>query len=164
MTQPPPESPYGNNPNQPGQPNPYGSQPDQYGNQPNQYGNQPPQYGNQQYGGQPQSQKKGLAIAALVLGILGLFGSLIVFGAVLSLVAVILGIIALVKSKQPTHGGKGFAISGIVLGILGLVIAAAIGLFVGSLVSDITQCVEDNGGGQAAIDQCEQELNEQYSN
>ncbi|VXB79568.1 DUF4190 domain-containing protein [Nocardioides sp. AX2bis] len=160
MTQPPPESPYGNNPNQPGQPNPYG-------NQPNQYGNQPPQsnqYGNQQYGGQPAKLKKGLAIAALVLGILGLFGSLIVFGAILSLVAVILGIVALVQSKKPTHGGKGFAISGIVLGILGLVLAAAIGLFVGGLVSDITQCVEDNGGGQSAIDKCEQELNQQYTN
>ncbi|GAA0981193.1 hypothetical protein ENKNEFLB_00676 [Nocardioides aquaticus] len=164
MTQPPPESPYGNNPNQPGQPNPYGSQPDQYGNQPNQYGNQPPQYGNQQYGGQPQSQKKGLAITALVLGILGLLGSIFVVGGLLSIFAIILGVVALIQSRKPTHGGKGLAISGIVLGVIGLVIAGAILAFVGSIFGDIAQCVDDAGGDQAAIDQCEREFNEQYTN
>lgn len=153
MTQTPPENPYGNNPNQP-----YGNQPNQYGNQ---YGNE---YGSQQYGGQPQNQKKGLAITALVLGILGLLGSIFVVGGLLSIAAIVVGIIALVKAKKPTHGGKGMAITGIVLGVIGVVVAGAILAFFGSLFNEVQQCVEDAGGGQAAIEQCEREFNEQFTN
>jgi len=176
MSQPPPESPYGNNPNDPNQPGYGQNQPgygqnqpgNQYGNQPNPYGDQGGQqpYGNQQYGGQPPAKRgKGLAIAALVLGILALLSSITIIGGILlGLLAVILGIVAAAKAKKGTGGGRGLAITGIVLGVLGIVISGAIIAFGVSLFGDIQSCVEDNGGGQAAIEQCEQELNEQFQN
>jgi hypothetical protein len=73
--------------------------------------------------------KKGLAIAALVVGIisfltLGLLG----IGAVLGIV---LGIIAISKATRNPweYGGKGMAIAGLVLSIASLVIIVPVGLF-----------------------------------
>lgn len=87
------------------------------------YGGAP--YGGAPYGGvpvaPPNQPGKGLAITALVLGILGFLGALIPFGIFLAglllLAAVVLGIIALVR-RAP---GKPMAIAGIALGGLGLV-------------------------------------------
>lgn len=68
----------------------------------------------------PASQKtepKGLAVTALVLGIVSLVGALFGWGGViLGLVALIIGVIALKKS-QP----KGLSVTGIVTGSLGLI-------------------------------------------
>jgi Tfp pilus assembly protein PilE len=61
---------------------------------------------------------KGLAITALVLGIIGFLTGGIGIGIVLGFIAIILGIISLVK-HQP---GKGLAITAIVLGALAVVI------------------------------------------
>jgi type IV pilus assembly protein PilA len=74
------------------------------------------------------SQRKGMAIASLVVGLIGLptFGILGI-GAIL---AIVLGIVALVRSnKDPaTYGGKGLAIGGIVSGVLSIVLIPAIGI------------------------------------
>lgn len=169
MTQPPPESPYGNNPNQPGQPgqpNPYGNQP----GQPDQYGNQPNQYGNQQYGGQPQPQKKGMAIAALVLGIIALLFSWTVIGGILfGVIAIILGIIAAGKAKKGTGGGRVMAIIGAVLGGLGLIISVGLialgaAFFNSDTVQGYQDCLSEAGTDQAAIDQCNTEFEDQVNN
>jgi hypothetical protein len=63
---------------------------------------------------QPGKQKSGLAIASLVLGIIGCF--------ITSPIGLILGIVAMVKAnRHPNeYGGKGLAIAGIVLNGLGL--------------------------------------------
>ena len=94
---------------------------------------QPPQY----FAPQPQvvyvqQQPKaaGLAVASMVLGILGLFfGWLYLVPPVL---AVIFSGVALNQIKQRGLGGKGMAITGLVLGIVGtalygLILLAAIG-------------------------------------
>lgn len=65
---------------------------------------QNPQYSPQHEGG------KGLAIASMVLGIIGLLTVCILIGGPISIVGLVLGIVALVKSGA----GKGFAITGIV--------------------------------------------------
>jgi competence protein ComGC len=69
-------------------------------------------------GASPQGLRTGMAVAALVLGILGL-----VFCPIVSVIALILGIVATVRvSNQPTlYGGKGMAIAGICLGGGGLI-------------------------------------------
>lgn len=79
-----------------------------------------------------QEQKKktlGLAVASLVFGCFFLFPFL---GVIFSLVAIILGIAALViiKNNKDTIGGGGLAISGIILGTVGIIIIPilAIGL------------------------------------
>lgn len=64
-------------------------------------------------------QKKGMAIASMVLGILALVLSCCVpyLPVLLALIAVILGGISLAKKQ----GGKGMAIAGLVCGIIGLI-------------------------------------------
>jgi hypothetical protein len=86
------------------------------------------------YGRVAEGDKKGLAIASLVLGILGLpllfcFG----IGFLLSLVGLVLGIVALVKASRHPHeyGGKGLAIGGLVasgMSVLALPVVAAIAI------------------------------------
>lgn len=75
---------------------------------------------NQYYEDAPavESGKKGLAIASLVLGIIGVLGCCC-FGGVLGIVGLILGIISITK-----QGKSGMAIAGIILSaisVLGLI-------------------------------------------
>lgn len=81
----------------------------------------PPQ---QQYGGPPVKQGNGLAVTALVLGIIGaLFGFVpLMFwlAIILGILAVIFGAIGLARSKDPYRGGRGQAIAGLVLGIIAI--------------------------------------------
>ena len=66
------------------------------------------------YPGYQPTPSSALAIASLILGIIGLLSGWLIFGGVLGLVGVILGIVALVKVKNGTASGKGMAIGGIV--------------------------------------------------
>ncbi|GIG30190.1 DUF4190 domain-containing protein [Cellulomonas marina] len=79
--------------------------------------------------GQPQPPRSnGMAIAALVLGILAILGCLIplvnILSIVLGIVAVILGVVAVRRSKLV--GGRGLGITGIVLGALAIVVSAVV--------------------------------------
>jgi len=66
----------------------------------------------------PVSDKRGFAIASLVLGILSLCGSWIFWcGGLMSVVGIVLGALGM-NSK-----GRGMAIAGIILSALGLIIA-----------------------------------------
>lgn len=133
------------------------------------YGTQPP--GGQPYGqsGAPANQPKGLAIAALVLGILALLFCWTVFGGIiLGLIGAILGFVASSKAKKGTAGGRGMAITGIVLSILGFVIAVAF-IVIGVLVvnsdgfNNLQDCV-DQADTQSELDQCEQDFSNDFSN
>lgn len=67
---------------------------------------------------QPEKPKQGMAIASLVFGILSLVLFCVPFlPVVLAIVALILGIIPLIKKT----GGKGLAIAGVICGGIGLV-------------------------------------------
>jgi len=68
----------------------------------------------------------GLAIAALVCGLLSvpLFIT-IVGGILLGLVAIVLGFLGLSRAKKTQNSGKGMAITGIVSGALGLILSVA---------------------------------------
>lgn len=112
---------------------------------------------------------KGLAIASLVLGILGLVTSFFLFGGVLGLIAVILGIVALSKIKKGEADGKGMAIGGLVTGaiaiLIALVIAIAVGSFLGSEeFSNLTECVSAADNDQAEIQKCENEFRSRFNN
>jgi len=63
-------------------------------------------------------QKTGLAIASMVLAIIAFPTTFLLIGIALAPIAIILGIVALVRAnKNPTnYGGKGFAIAGISVG------------------------------------------------
>ena len=139
------------------------------------------QYPNAPYGGGPNdpqmnpyqqdnSGKKGLAIAALVLGILSLPAILtVVGGIVLGLIAIILGIVAARGASKGKNGGKGLAITGAVLGALGLIVSVVIVVVgVSFLNSDTGQnlqdCLSDAGSDQAAADQCQRDLENDLGN
>jgi hypothetical protein len=131
MTQQPPDGPYGNDP-----------------------------YAAQYQQGPPPKRGKGLAISALVLGILALLLSWTVLGGILfGLIAVVLGLVASSKAKKGRAGGRGMAIAGIVLGVVGIVIAGALIALGASFLNSeegqrLQDCLDEAGQDQAAIEQC----------
>ena len=128
----PPPHPFASGPQQ--QPFGPGPQPPQ---QPPVYGYQPPPQAPQgyvPYGYAPvaASATNGLAIASMVLGIVGIF--LFCFYAIPSILAVIFGGVALnqIKRDPARTSGRGMAIAGVVTGLVGvcllvLIIAAGNG-------------------------------------
>ncbi|WP_054815227.1 DUF4190 domain-containing protein [Nocardia arizonensis] len=115
---------------------------------------------------QESPKGKGLAVTALVLGILAILGLLVVFGGFLfGVFAVIFGIIALVKARRGTGAGGGMAVTGLVLGIIAIVAATVISIigwsfFVDSGGKDFLDCISKAGNDQAKIDQCERDWNQ----
>ncbi len=66
---------------------------------------------------QPKLPSKGLAIAALILGIVSLVGGGITI--VIPILAVVFGAIPLKQGKGTQWDGKGMAVAGLVMGIIG---------------------------------------------
>lgn len=83
----------------------------------------------------PPQRSNGVAIAALVCGIVALLLSWIpginLLSFLLGIIALICGAIGLSKAKDPGVGGRGLAIGGIVTGLLALIIGVLVyvGLF-----------------------------------
>lgn len=124
----------------------YGMGSGDYNAQPTSYGYQPVQ--------QPQ-KSNGVAVAALVLGILSLLGLVLVFpGFIFGLVALILGIVGLNKAKSIAGPGsrKGMSIAGIVMGVIAMVLS---GLMMYAGFSVFNQMVEDG-----VLDACQQYEND----
>ncbi|WP_083929763.1 DUF4190 domain-containing protein [Catelliglobosispora koreensis] len=92
----------------------------------------------------------GLAIAALVLGIVAVFP-----------LAIILGLVALRQIKKRNDHGKGIAIAGIMLGMVWLGMCAAFGSFVVEAIRDFQPevaldkgvCLTDVSGGDISMSQ-----------
>lgn len=76
---------------------------------------------------QSNGSSKGISIAALVCGIVGVAGGWILSwgGIVVSIVAIILGAIGMKKAKE-NNEPKGLATAGLVLGIIGTVITVLV--------------------------------------
>jgi hypothetical protein len=98
----------------------------------------------------------GMAVASLVLGILGIFTAFFLLGGLLGLIAVILGIVALGKIKRGEAGGRGMAIGGIVTGVLAMLLALIIVVAVGSFFaenseefSNLADCLDQATTAQA---------------
>ena len=97
--------------------------------------------------GSPSAGPGGLAIAALIVGIVAILSCFVPFwGLVVGIGAIILGVIAL---KKPT--GKGFGITGIVLGGLSTLINLAVVAFfvialfaAGSIANEAQQAVNES--------------------
>lgn len=124
------------------------------GSQPSSGGYQPPTYesgGYEQQGpyrqnqgyGPGSNQTNGLAIAALVVGILALLSFFtIIGGLLLGLVAVVLGVMGLSKSKHMNGSGRGIAIGGIVTGVIGALLSLL--LIIGAFAIG-NQMIQDGG-------------------
>jgi hypothetical protein len=130
---------------QPGQPGAWGQPgppPEQWGppGQPGAWGQPgpPPEQWGQP--GQPSPGRpggsNGVAIGALVCGLLAIPLAFILFGGLLGLVAVVLGIIGLRKARDLAGTGRGMAIAGIVTGALGMLFAVLVLVGFVALFSD----------------------------
>ncbi len=73
-----------------------------------------------------RQQKNGLAIASLILGIIGVLTSWLIVNLPVSIVGIVLAAMGLRRSK-----GKGLAITGLVLSIIGAVVAVTLFVLIG---------------------------------
>ena len=79
----------------------------------------------------PTARRGGLAVAALVLGILAVLTSpSIVGGLLFGIVAAILGFVAVGKANRGEAGRRGMAWVGVILGAVGIVLAGLVTAFV----------------------------------
>jgi membrane-bound ClpP family serine protease len=121
------------------------------------------------YGGYPPVRRRnGMGTAALILGILGLvLVVLILFaplGAFLGLLAVIFGIVGLLRAGRGEADNRGQAVAGLATGavalVVGLVLSIGIGTFFAANVNEFRRfgrCME-NASGQAQRDACARQL------
>jgi hypothetical protein len=91
------------------------------------YATPPPYY---PYPAQPAPRNSGMAVASLVLGLVGLFVSWFTFG-IPSILAVIFGHIG-ISQTRPDRGlsGRGMAIAGLVLGYIVVAFAVYVSIVV----------------------------------
>jgi Na+/H+ antiporter NhaD/arsenite permease-like protein len=145
------------------------SDPPQYPTQP---GPPPDQYPPGQYppGGYPAAPRRrnGMGTAALVLGVLALVLVLLLIfsplGAFLGLLAVIFGIVGIVRANRREADNRGQAVTGLITGglalLLGIFFTISVGVWFSTHVNDFNrfgQCLDD-ATGQAAREECAQEL------
>lgn len=149
---------------QPAQQNQYGygqeasyqAQPADYNYQQNSYQQQPQQdaYSYGQPAGYPYAapivkKAPGMALAAMILGIVGVVTGFFVFGALLGIAAIILGALSLKKVKE-AGAGKGFAITGIVTGAVAVLFSLCMLFVYISVAQTAEKCLEvgtDDGHG-----------------
>ena len=145
---PPPAGPF---------PNPYSYPP---GPPPGPYGGAyppPPMPYGDYYSGAPTVMRNGLGVAALITGILGLFGSCsVVFGVLLGITAIILGFVARGRVNRGQASNGGMATAGIVLGSLAIIVSIVwvVWVFKGADVPQFFDCLGNAGQDTAQTDQC----------
>ena len=150
------------------------SDPPQYPTQP---GPPPGQYPEGQYpqgqyppGGYqaPPRRRNGMGTAALVLGVVALVLVLLLIfsplGAFLGLLAVIFGIVGIVRANRREADNRGQAVAGLVTGglalLFGIWFTISVGVWFSTHVNDFNrfgQCIDD-ATGQAAREECAREL------
>ena len=119
---------------------------------------------------QPPRGGSGLAIGALIAGVLALVSFWTVFGGILlGVVAIVLGLVALSRVRKGLAGGRGMAIAGIVTGALGLVLGIAWAAFLSNLlnsdsVQNLQDCLQEAGNDEAAQSQCERDFDDELQN
>jgi hypothetical protein len=124
---------------------------------------------NRQFAGPVPAQKNGLAVAALVLGIVAcVFFWTVIGGIVLGLVAVVLGILGARRARQGLAPHRTMAVIGAVLGALGLIVSVVIvAIGVSVLNSDefknFNDCVS-HASSQAEKDQCAKDFSRDTNN
>lgn len=107
----------------------------------------------------------GMAVASLILGVLGILSAFFLIGGLLGLIALILGLVALGKIKRGLAGGRGMAIAGIVTGVIALLLSIVVVVSVGAFFaenkdefSNLAECVEAAGDDQAAVQACQEDF------
>lgn len=138
-----------------------------YPTNPGPYPQAPGHYPGYGYGPSVQRRGAGMAIAALVLGIVAIVLCWTVIGGiVLGLLTVILGLIAFRRAGRGEAGGRGRALAGAITGAIGIVLAGlllAVGISIWNSpgVQNLRTCLQNAHGDQTAIQQCQQQFRQQ---
>lgn len=115
----------------------------------------PPQHGPPQQHhrpGGPAQPGNGIALAAMVVGIVGaVFGTILGFFAITAVIAVILGILAIIfgiigrrrADANPAVGRKGMGTAGLILGIVSLIGGLLWVVAFGALVDDANNNLDE---------------------
>jgi uncharacterized membrane protein HdeD (DUF308 family) len=75
-------------------------------------------------------RRSGIAVAAVVLGVLSIPLALTVYlGAVCGVLALVLGLIGVFQTRQGRATGRGLAVAGLVTGLVGVVLAGSLGVY-----------------------------------
>lgn len=126
----------------------YQAQPADYNYQQNSYQQQPQQdaYGYGQPAGYPYAapvtkKAPGMALAAMILGIAAVLTGFFVFGALLGIAAIILGVLSLKKVKE-AGAGKAFALTGIITGAVSVLISICMLFVFISFYQTTQKCLE----------------------
>jgi hypothetical protein len=110
----------------------------------------PPPGGYPPYGGQQPAARKGsgVAISALVLGIIALFLCWVPivnnFAAILAVVGLGLGVPALISARRGKRTGSGLAVASVILSVLALVGVLATQAFYSSVIDDVTNDLDNS--------------------
>lgn len=98
----------------------------------------------------PVKQGNGFGVTALVLGLVGLIifswipGINLFTGLPLALLAIIFGIVALVKARSRGGKGKGTGGTGLVLGVLAIIVAILVNVWLVKLFDETSDEVRDD--------------------
>ncbi|MFF9350201.1 DUF4190 domain-containing protein [Streptomyces sp. NPDC014734] len=87
----------------------------------------------------PQAGRNGLATAAVVLGITGLFTSFVFVGGLLGAIGVVLGVVGL-RATRRTGVGRGRALTGVMTSILAITVSVLFAFFMAWYANKTQEC------------------------
>jgi len=122
------------------------------------------------YPGVPATPRNGLGIAALVVGVIGLLGSIsVVGGVVLGIAAVIMGLVARGRARRGESTNGGVALGGVVVGVLAIIAGLAfvafwVGLFNEVGAGDYFDCLQQAGQDRTMVQGCSERFRESVEN
>jgi hypothetical protein len=100
-----------------------------------------------------QQLPRGMAIAGMVLGIVGLCTSIFYIGGVIGIVGLIFSIIAIRAAGRGEASGRGMAIAGLVTSIIAIVVNAIEIILIVWVVHTASNCVQYNTDPNANVAQ-----------
>ena len=159
----PPPYPYAYPPGAPGT-GPQGNMGYPPGPYPGAYPPPPMPYGDYYPGApMPPAPRNGLGVASLVVAIIAILGTCFLFGGLLGVVAIVLGVLGLRRVSRGEANNRAVAVTGIALGALaivltGLMLAFGIRVFNEYGGRDLISCVLDAGGDNDKVQQCMDEF------
>ncbi|GLX22680.1 DUF4190 domain-containing protein [Streptomyces lavendulae] len=89
----------------------------------------------------PGADGNGLAVAAVLLGVIGWITSVVLIGGLLGVIGLVLGVVALRKAGR-TGTGRGMSVTGLVTSCLAIVVSVLVAVFMTWYANKTQQCYD----------------------
>ncbi|MDK9499800.1 DUF4190 domain-containing protein [Streptomyces katrae] len=89
----------------------------------------------------PGADGNGLAVAAVLLGVIGWITSVVLIGGLLGVIGLVLGVAALRKAGR-TGTGRGMSVTGLVTSCLAIVVSVLVAVFMTWYANKTQQCYD----------------------